>query len=151
MSITWWVIIRINRSHPLTHCDSSNCTRIVHQYASFTPSACEHFPINSIRHLQVFKALSKIPSHKFLPLLPQLVSRLGSGTKHFGATLRALVLRVAKDHIYHALLPLFALKNGGQAKQAGGQGSLRTGGSAANSTIDDKKALAEFCSLGNEL
>eukprot|EP00656_Telonema_subtile_P005664 TRINITY_DN12582_c0_g1_i1.p1 TRINITY_DN12582_c0_g1~~TRINITY_DN12582_c0_g1_i1.p1 ORF type:complete len:612 (-),score=186.60 TRINITY_DN12582_c0_g1_i1:71-1906(-) len=82
--------------------------------------------------------LDQVPSHKFLPLLPQIVSRLGSGSSSFQSTINRLVSKVGQQHIYHAVLPLLALKNGGTAKKAGGQGSLVTG-SAAAWTIDQGK------------
>lgn len=59
-----------------------------------------------------------IPSHKLIPLSHQLASRLADGAtddadcSNFQSNLQAMLFRMTKDHPFHMLPILFALKNG---------------------------------------
>eukprot|EP00959_Pyramimonas_sp_CCMP1952_P338620 7091272-Pyramimonas_sp.AAC.1 len=64
---------------------------------------------------------AEVPSYKFIPLIYQLVARMGKesnggGTKSgggggFQGALATLLARVCAEHPYHGLYPVFALKN----------------------------------------
>jgi len=52
------------------------------------------------------------PTYKLVPLVYQLLSRLGTGSDSFREALRFLLTRMCRDHPHHTLLQLFALCNG---------------------------------------
>lgn len=66
---------------------------------------------------------SDIPSHKLIPLSYQLASRLSltdeGVSSSFQENLNCLLLRMTKDHPFHMLPILFALKNGDKAADSG--------------------------------
>jgi ataxia telangiectasia mutated family protein len=78
--------------------------------------------------------LSQVPSHKFLPLVTQVASRLSTLSPetgiNFQSILHRMLERLGKEHPFHTLLHIFALKNGnrgsdGQVVQGGvGGGEL---------------------------
>jgi ataxia telangiectasia mutated family protein len=53
-----------------------------------------------------------IATYKFIPLIYQIASRIGSPTDKFHQVIRDLVLQIASQHPYHSLYQIFALKNG---------------------------------------
>ncbi|KAL2608088.1 hypothetical protein R1flu_026661 [Riccia fluitans] len=64
----------------------------------------------------------KVQTYKFLPLVYQIASRLGSSRESQGAvgfqnTLTLLLEKMATDHPYHCLYQLFALANGDRIKE----------------------------------
>lgn len=61
--------------------------------------------------LQVDEWLATVPAAKFVPLVLQLVARLRKSDNQFQHMLRKLLMRLAAEHPYHTLYPLFALKN----------------------------------------
>jgi ataxia telangiectasia mutated family protein len=72
-----------------------------------------------------------VPSHVFLPLIYQIASRLGSESSSnvpsmaniFSQALRNLLLKLAHEHPFHTLPPLFLLQNGAEVPP-GASGSL---------------------------
>lgn len=62
-----------------------------------------------------------LPSHKFLPLIYQITSRISANSSKSGfqAGLCAIIERVATKHPHHVLYQLFALKNGEVEQQKG--------------------------------
>eukprot|EP00884_Botryococcus_braunii_P019002 jgi/Botrbrau1/5786/Bobra.0155s0009.1 len=93
--------------------------------------------------------LKRVPSFKLVPLVYQLASRLSARGDRPGGDfqdlLAELMLRLAKEHPYHTLYQLFALKNGdrgrdGKRVPAGGSGPM----AGTTQTIDyDKVAAAD--------
>ena len=71
-----------------------------------------------------------VPSHKLIPLGYQLASRLADTKKDadfslFQTILKSTIFRMAKEHPFHMLPILFALKNGAKAKDmSGSRGGL---------------------------
>ncbi len=70
--------------------------------------------------------LDKVPSHKFLPLVYQIASRLDlidpdthAPDRQFRIKIRDLLLRLVREHPYHTLNQLFALANGDQVSRVG--------------------------------
>jgi len=59
------------------------------------------------------KELPKIPSREFLSLIYQLAARLSHSTENpeFQTVLKTLILNMARDHPFHSLYQIFALKN----------------------------------------
>lgn len=80
--------------------------------------------------------LKTIPSYKLIVLTHQLSSRLSSvqGTRSpsskFQSNLNALILRMCKDHPFHLLFTLYALKNGAPS------GSSRASPSTSTSALE---------------
>ncbi|CAA7402290.1 unnamed protein product [Spirodela intermedia] len=69
----------------------------------------------------MLRAVNEIQSHKFIPLVYQIASRMGSskegkGPVTFQAVLVSLVKKMAIDHPYHTLFQLLALANGDRVK-----------------------------------
>ncbi|PVH39126.1 hypothetical protein PAHAL_5G442300 [Panicum hallii] len=73
---------------------------------------------------QVVKAMMKttkdVQSYKFIPLVYQIASRLGSsnsqGSTNFQIALASLLKKMAIDHPYHTIFQLLALSNGDRVK-----------------------------------
>ncbi|CAL4957640.1 unnamed protein product [Urochloa decumbens] len=73
---------------------------------------------------QVVKAMVKttkeVQSYKFIPLVYQIASRLGSsnaqGSTNFQIALASLLKKMAVDHPYHTIFQLLALANGDRVK-----------------------------------
>ncbi|KAF8657076.1 hypothetical protein HU200_060414 [Digitaria exilis] len=73
---------------------------------------------------QVVKAMMKttkeVQSYKFIPLVYQIASRLGSsntqGSTNFQIALASLLKKMAIDHPYHTIFQLLALANGDRVK-----------------------------------
>ena len=69
-----------------------------------------------------------VPSHKLIPLGYQLASRLAESEEDadfslFQTILKSTIFRMAKEHPFHMLPILFALKNGDKAKDMAGSRS----------------------------
>jgi len=92
--------------------------------------------------------LSQVPSHKFLPLVTQVASRLSSLSPedqkgiNFQSILHRMLQRLGKEHPFHSLLHIFALKNGNRGSDGhvvqGGVG----GGELTYVADEDKVAAA---------
>jgi hypothetical protein len=72
-------------------------------------------------NLVLMDEVKDVPSHKLIPLAYQLASRLDEtkqkkGLSLFQNNLKALLLKMSKEHPFHMLPILFALKNGGKTK-----------------------------------
>ncbi|RPA80738.1 hypothetical protein BJ508DRAFT_415211 [Ascobolus immersus RN42] len=63
--------------------------------------------------------VSSVPSWKFTMMVNQLSSRLSAVDDTFQPLLQDLVFRICKDHPYHALYQIHALKNSKTTDQAG--------------------------------
>ncbi|XP_078431049.1 serine/Threonine-kinase ATM-like protein isoform X2 [Wolffia australiana] len=66
-------------------------------------------------------AVNEIESHKFIPLVYQIASRLGSAKEgqspvNFQAVLASLLKKMSIDHPYHSIYQLLALANGDRVK-----------------------------------
>jgi hypothetical protein len=67
-------------------------------------------------------ALREVPSHKFLPLVYQVASRLSAARagplveSGFQANLAALLVRLGREHPHHSLYQVFSLKNGNRGR-----------------------------------
>ncbi|KAL3675793.1 hypothetical protein R1sor_025741 [Riccia sorocarpa] len=92
--------------------------RVVFRLVSlwFNLSFCEHV----IEAMQ--DTVQKVQTYKFLPLVYQIASRLGSsresqGALSFQTPLTLLLEKMATDHPYHSLYQLFALANGDRIKE----------------------------------
>ena len=53
-----------------------------------------------------------VPSYKFVPLMYQIASRLGTGHEDFQKILQMLLGKLVDEHPHHSLTQLFALANG---------------------------------------
>ncbi|KAJ1684822.1 hypothetical protein LUZ63_016212 [Rhynchospora breviuscula] len=91
--------------------------RVVFRLVSlwFNLSSCKHV----VESMQ--KALKEVQSYKFVPLVYQIASRLGSskdaqGPNNFQSVLVSLVRKMAIDHPYHTIFQLLALANGDRVK-----------------------------------
>ncbi|KAJ3694312.1 hypothetical protein LUZ60_009792 [Juncus effusus] len=67
------------------------------------------------------KTIKEVQSYKFIPLVYQIASRLGSskdaqGSNNFQSVLVSLVKKMAIDHPYHTMFQLLALANGDRVK-----------------------------------
>ncbi|KAK9684733.1 hypothetical protein RND81_10G228300 [Saponaria officinalis] len=65
--------------------------------------------------------IKEVPSFKFIPLVYQIASRMGTskeiqGPNTFQSALASLVKKMAIDHPYHTILQLLALSNGDRIK-----------------------------------
>ncbi|KAL9227455.1 hypothetical protein vseg_003141 [Gypsophila vaccaria] len=65
--------------------------------------------------------IKEVPSYKFIPLVYQIASRMGTskenqGPNTFQSALASLVKKMAIDHPYHTILQLLALSNGDRIK-----------------------------------
>jgi ataxia telangiectasia mutated family protein len=69
---------------------------------------------NKLIDEQVRKAIAKIPTKKFLPLIYQIASRISAADSSsiFQKTLGEMIELTATDHPHHVLYQLFALRNG---------------------------------------
>ncbi|BBN18785.1 serine-protein kinase ATM [Marchantia polymorpha subsp. ruderalis] len=82
------------------------------------------FNLSSFEHVveAMLDTVEKVQTYKFLPLVYQIASRLGSSKESQGATgfqaaLTLLLEKMATDHPYHSLYQLFALANGDRIKE----------------------------------
>jgi serine-protein kinase ATM len=57
--------------------------------------------------------LERIPSYKFIPVIPQLTPHLKTTKDAFQKLISALLIRLAQDHPHHTLPHIFALKFAG--------------------------------------
>ncbi|XP_048590826.1 serine/threonine-protein kinase ATM isoform X1 [Brassica napus] len=69
----------------------------------------------------MLSTISEVQSYKFVPLVYQIASRLGSsrdesGSNSFQSALVSLLRKMAIDHPYHTILQLLALANGDRIK-----------------------------------
>ncbi|CAN8254904.1 unnamed protein product [Cochlearia groenlandica] len=69
----------------------------------------------------MLSTISEVQSYKFVPLVYQIASRLGSsrdesGSNNFQSALVSLVRKMAIDHPYHTIFQLLALANGDRIK-----------------------------------
>ncbi|KAG0604904.1 hypothetical protein M758_9G018000 [Ceratodon purpureus] len=70
----------------------------------------------------MLETVKKVQSYKFVPLVYQIASRMGSskeqtsGSHGFQYALSALVERMAVEHPYHTMYQIFALANGDRVK-----------------------------------
>lgn len=53
--------------------------------------------------------LDDVPTHFFIPLMHQLVARVGDGTSPFMKTVKHLVDRAARDHPFHVFYMIYAI------------------------------------------
>ncbi|GAQ86367.1 Protein kinase ATM/Tel1 [Klebsormidium nitens] len=69
---------------------------------------------------QLAAAVRETPSHKFLPLVYQIASRMSSSQTEekssFQTVLQDLVLKLTSEHPYHSLYQVLALKHGDRVK-----------------------------------
>ncbi|KAK3274702.1 hypothetical protein CYMTET_17129 [Cymbomonas tetramitiformis] len=96
---------------------------------------------------EVNAAMSKlaveVPSHKFVPLVHQLVARIGQLQDEgsgFQKALHELVRRLAIDHPYHTLYQVFAVSNNGRVR-AGNQRVMQS--AVDNDKVQAAKAMLE--------
>lgn len=59
----------------------------------------------------------KIGSHKWIPLMYQIASRMNNNETPFSDTLNSIIERITIEHPYHSLYQLFALSNGNRAEK----------------------------------
>lgn len=69
----------------------------------------------------MLSTIKEVQSYKFIPLVYQIASRLGSskdesGSNSFQSALVSLIRKMAIDHPYHTILQLLALANGDRIK-----------------------------------
>jgi ataxia telangiectasia mutated family protein len=68
----------------------------------------------------MMKTTKDVQSYKFIPLVYQIASRLGSsnsqGSTNFQIALASLLKKMAIDHPYHTIFQLLALANGDRVK-----------------------------------
>nr|CAD1842809.1 unnamed protein product [Ananas comosus var. bracteatus] len=69
----------------------------------------------------MIRTIKEVQSYKFIPLVYQIASRLGSskdvlGSNNFQIALASLVKKMAIDHPYHTMFQLLALANGDRVK-----------------------------------
>lgn len=64
------------------------------------------------------QAATRVPSHKFLILLHQLLARVSTAADMFQSNLANLLIRLAKDHPYHSLYIMYAVQ---YSKRSGDQ------------------------------
>ncbi|XP_047054644.1 serine/threonine-protein kinase ATM isoform X1 [Lolium rigidum] len=69
----------------------------------------------------MIKTTKEVQTYKFIPLVYQIASRLGSskdaqGSTNFQNALASLLKKMASDHPYHTIFQLFALANGDRVK-----------------------------------
>uniref|UniRef100_A0ACD5VDD8 Uncharacterized protein n=1 Tax=Avena sativa TaxID=4498 RepID=A0ACD5VDD8_AVESA len=69
----------------------------------------------------MIKTTKEVQTYKFIPLVYQIASRLGSskdvqGSTNFQNALASLLKKMAIDHPYHTIFQLFALANGDRVK-----------------------------------
>ncbi|EOA23378.1 hypothetical protein CARUB_v10016554mg [Capsella rubella] len=69
----------------------------------------------------MLSTINEVQSYKFVPLVYQIASRLGSskdesGSNSFQSALVSLIRKMAIDHPYHTILQLLALANGDRIK-----------------------------------
>lgn len=87
------------------------------------------------------EAVAAVPAASFVPLVPQLVARLGAGIPAFAEQLQSLLVRATTHHPYHTIVPLLATINAGrhaEAKQgrgAQGRAAWSLKASAAESVL----------------
>ncbi|KAF3329020.1 serine/threonine-protein kinase ATM [Carex littledalei] len=91
--------------------------RVVFRLVSlwFNLSSCKHV----VESMQ--KTVKEVHSYKFIPLVYQIASRLGSlkdaqGSNNFQNILVSLLRKMAIDHPYHTMFQLLALANGDRVK-----------------------------------
>ncbi|XP_064968170.1 serine/threonine-protein kinase ATM-like isoform X2 [Musa acuminata AAA Group] len=70
---------------------------------------------------EMISTLKEVQSYKFIPLVYQIASRLGSskdgqGSTNFQIALVSLIRKMAIDHPYHTIFQLLALANGDRVK-----------------------------------
>ncbi|CCG81639.1 putative Phosphatidylinositol 3-and 4-kinase [Taphrina deformans PYCC 5710] len=73
---------------------------------------------DSIANESFSEVVTKVPSHKFLILLNQFLSRISTTNDMFQTNLTTLLLRLAKDHPYHSLYTMYAVQ---YSKRSGDQ------------------------------
>ena len=117
----------------------------------------EH-PENAHVNESVNSTLSGVPSHKFLPLVTQVASRLSTlpetsqekgalsqqqqaGLK-FQSILHRMLERLGREHPFHTLLQLFALKNGNRGSNGKVVQQDGVGGAELTYIADGDKVLA---------
>uniref|UniRef100_A0A1D1Z750 Serine/threonine-protein kinase ATM n=1 Tax=Anthurium amnicola TaxID=1678845 RepID=A0A1D1Z750_9ARAE len=79
------------------------------------------FPSSQNVVKRMLNAVEEVQSHKFIPLVYQIASRMGGskdgqGPLNFQAVLVSLVKKMAIDHPYHTVFQLLALANGDRVK-----------------------------------
>ncbi|XP_078174265.1 serine/Threonine-kinase ATM-like protein isoform X2 [Carex rostrata] len=81
------------------------------------------FNLSSCKHVveSMHKTVKEVQSYKFVPLVYQIASRLGSlkdaqGSNNFQNALVSLLRKMAIDHPYHTMFQLLALANGDRVK-----------------------------------
>ncbi|XP_074316262.1 serine/threonine-protein kinase ATM [Silene latifolia] len=81
------------------------------------------FELSSMQNVITAMAntVKEVPSYKFIPLVYQIASRMGTskevqGPNTFQSALASLLKKMAIDHPYHTILQLLALSNGDRIK-----------------------------------
>ena len=80
----------------------------------FEPANAANPAVNA----EMAQLVAQVPTYKMVPLIYQILSRLGSGAADFNGAVEALVLRACKEHPHHTLLQLFALRHGKRLSSA---------------------------------
>ncbi|KAJ1969833.1 Serine/threonine-protein kinase tel1 [Dispira parvispora] len=93
--------------------------------------------------------LPKLASHKFVGLIYQVSSRLGTDATPFQKVLRALVERMATEHPYHCIYQLFALRN--NAFMDNTQGQRRGSKSTGASKMDKEGLVAQRSAVATKI
>jgi len=80
----------------------------------FEPGNADNPAVNA----EMAKLVTEVPTYKLVPLIYQILSRLGSGTPDFSSAIETLVFRICRDHPHHTLLQLYALRHGKRLNSA---------------------------------
>eukprot|EP00624_Nannochloropsis_granulata_P002745 evm.model.NODE_23824_length_21681_cov_83.114159.1 len=80
----------------------------------FEPGNADNPAVNA----EMAQLVTEVPTYKFVPLIYQILSRLGSGTPEFSSAIETLVFRICREHPHHTLLQLFALRHGKRLNSA---------------------------------
>jgi ataxia telangiectasia mutated family protein len=93
---------------------------VVYRLVSLWFTHYAHRPISDVQR-RIYASMKQIPSFKWLPLVYQIASRLGSSSNPaasppeqqlFRGTVQELIVQMASDHPYHTLYQIFALRHG---------------------------------------
>ncbi|PSC71129.1 serine threonine-kinase ATM isoform X1 [Micractinium conductrix] len=85
-------------------------------------------------------AFRSVPSHKFLPLVYQVASRMSAAKSDFQANLVALLVRLGTEHPHHTLYQIFSLKNGNRGRD--GRVASTQANEAFSYAVDHDKVAA---------
>ncbi|KAK2581050.1 hypothetical protein KPH14_006093 [Odynerus spinipes] len=95
------------RYYLLTLCQSENYNLLVFRLIALWLENANNKEVNKLLE----ENLDKIPSFKFIPLIPQLAAHMNNVLDDFSVKVNKTLLRCALDHPHHTLPVLLALKN----------------------------------------